>query len=182
MLDIIRPAAPLAEFVSMAKRLGLFGLIVLAPNVPPSDYPLVRATVGQGPPAAVKLGPPDRQRLAQLDVLIDAELLAPADTLHQRRSGLNHVLVAEAAARGVAVALNIGLLAGPNAGLYMGRHAQNARLCRKAKCALVAATFARTPLELRSPHDIAAYLRLLGLTGADVKAALTYFEGRIERR
>jgi len=182
MFDIIRPATPLEAFLPIARRLGLAGLVVLTKEpLPPSDFPLVRAVLGAGPASAVRLGPPDRSLLRQLDVLIDAEIQAPSDSFHQRKGGLNHVLVKEAAARGVAVAFNLGLLAGPKAALVMGRHAQNATLCRKAKCAVVPATFAATPWQLRSPHDIAAYLRVLGFTGNEAKAALTYFEGRVVR-
>jgi hypothetical protein len=187
MFDVIAPKGPLEPFVAMAKRLGLTGFVVLNAGVlPESEFPLlagVRVTHPTPPrPSVVRFGGAERHLLAHLDVVLDAETLFSHDGLHSRKSGLNHVLAEEAARRNVAIGLDVGLLRGPRGALMMGRHAQNALLCKKAGALLVLLTLASTPYELRGPREVGAYLSLLGLTGAQVKASLSYFDARVERR
>ena len=51
----------------------------------------------------------------------------------------------------------------------MGRMAQNIMLCRKYKVKVIITSFATDPYEMRSPHDLMALGRMLGMDTKQVK-------------
>ena len=85
------------------------------------------------------------------------------DFVHQRRSGLNHILLAQEKKKGIAVLLDLSLVL--EAGVkrqaqLLGRMQQNAKLCRKAGVACGVAVLA--PVEkIPQAADVAAFSRLL---------------------
>ena len=46
---------------------------------------------------------------------------------------------------------------------------QNIRLCRKYNVRMFAGSFATKPTDMRSPHDVAALLRVLGMNADQAK-------------
>lgn len=97
------------------------------------------------------------------------------DHLHQRASGLNHVLCGIANKNNVAVGFSYSSLFSKNpqtASLIMGRMMQNIALCRKYQVKTAIASFAKSPYELRAPHDIASLFAVLGMDGKKIKESM----------
>lgn len=85
------------------------------------------------------------------------------DFMHQRASGLNHVLCELAAKNHVAIGFSYSsIINNNNPEVIMGRMMQNIALCKKYKSNQVISSFSSNPFELRQPHDILSLFRLLG--------------------
>ncbi|MBI2651100.1 hypothetical protein HYX01_01390 [Candidatus Woesearchaeota archaeon] len=85
------------------------------------------------------------------------------DAMHQRYSGLNHILCKLAYNNNIIIGFSLKIvLDSKNKPLIMGRIMQNIMLCRKFKVNTIAASFANTPLQMRSPHDIRSLFEALG--------------------
>lgn len=85
------------------------------------------------------------------------------DFMHQRASGLNHILCELAAKNHVVIGFSYrSIINNKNPAVTMGRMMQNIGLCRKYKASQIIASFSSNPFELRQPHDILSLFRLLG--------------------
>lgn len=85
------------------------------------------------------------------------------DFMHQRASGLNHILCELAAKNHVAIGFSYSSITNnKNPAVIIGRMMQNIGLCRKYKASQTIASFSSNPFELRQPHDIISLFRLLG--------------------
>lgn len=95
------------------------------------------------------------------------------DYLHQRASGLNHILCELASKNNVAVGFSYSRLFkdAPSAAL-IGRIMQNIGLCRKYKVKTVIGSFSEKPYELRAPHDIMSLFAMLGMNAKNAKESL----------
>ncbi len=99
------------------------------------------------------------------------------DYLHQRASGLNHVLCELARKNNIAVGFSYSPLFNKNpetASLIMGRMMQNITLCQKYKVKTAIGSFSQNPFEMRAHHDIASLFAMLGMDGKKVKESLIY--------
>ena len=91
---------------------------------------------------------------------------ARRDYMHQRASGLNHVLCELCSRNNVAVGISYGMLLNADSEsccVLMGRIMQNIRLCQKYKVKIVVGSFSGNPFDLRSPHDLRSLLANLGM-------------------
>jgi len=98
------------------------------------------------------------------------------DPLHQRASGLNHIVCELCRKNGVAVGLPYGSLLNKNsqiASLLIGRFVQNIRLCQKYNVKLLIGSFSDNPFDMRSPYDIISLFSLFGMDGKEIKEALS---------
>lgn len=85
------------------------------------------------------------------------------DYLHQRASGLNNILCEIAKKNNVALGFSYSsVVRNPDATAIIGRMVQNIMLCRKYRLETAFASFASEPLQLRAPHDVKSFFRLLG--------------------
>lgn len=87
------------------------------------------------------------------------------DYMHQRASGLNHILCEIAKKNNVAIVFSYSSLFNENksmSSILIGRMMQNIQLCKKYKCNVVIASFAENPFHLRAHHDIKSLFYLLG--------------------
>ncbi len=116
------------------------------------------------------------------DIIYGLEEMHAHDGLHQRGSGLNHILCRMARDNGVAVGFSFAcVLASRRRHVVIGRMMQNISLCRKFKVKMVVASFAQTPWEMRAEKDLVGFFSLLGMHPKEARAAL--FEvGNIARR
>jgi len=99
-------------------------------------------------------------------ILYELEQSPKYDALHQRASGLNHVLARACASNDVAIGFSMQsiLSTGPQRrSIIMGRMMQNIKLCRKFKVKMVVASFAKTPGGMRNPADMKSLFTVLGL-------------------
>jgi RNase P/RNase MRP subunit p30 len=114
-----------------------------------------------------------------VDILLDPHCGRRRDFMHQRNSGLNHVLCKLAKQNKVAIGFSFfSILHAKQQGRLMGRMMQNIKLCRKYKVPMVIASFAQNKWELRNPTDLQAFFRVLGMTGKEVQ--MDYVEKRLQ--
>ena len=112
----------------------------------------------------------DRNRMliesGKIRMIYGFEELQRKDYLHQRASGLNHVLCDLAKKNNVTIGFSYSSLFNKNSSvssLIMGRMIQNISLCRKYKVKTVIGSFSAYPYELRAPHDTSSIFKIFGM-------------------
>jgi ribonuclease P/MRP protein subunit RPP1 len=196
MIDIVFPEKNEQEFFEMAKKLGYSGLVLVYPSVAaaksapkaPAGLQVKTAVLAEPKKAFdlrskgiltfVQCSEMDRQVLERgsADVLFNAESTQPKDYMHQRGSGLNHVMCGLAQKKNVAVGFSFSAVLDAKASQrsrLIGRIAQNIVLCRKYNVKTVIASFAKDPWKMRSPHDLASFFTVIGMHPAESKKALS---------
>ena len=99
----------------------------------------------------------------KIKIIYGFEEYGRRDFMHQRASGLNHILCELAAKNKVSVGFSYSsLINSKNAPVLLGRMIQNLGLCRKYKVNTAIASFSSNPFGLRQPHDAASLFKLLG--------------------
>ena len=97
------------------------------------------------------------------------------DYLHQRASGLNHVICELAKKNNVAVGFSYSSLFdkdGKTTSLLLGKMMQNISLCQKYKVKTIIGSFSENPFGMRSPHDVISLFTVLGMSGKNIKNSL----------
>lgn len=113
----------------------------------------------------------------KIKLIYGFEELQKKDYLHQRSSGLNHIMCELANKNDVAVGLSYSSLFNKNnliAPLLMGRMMQNISLCKKYKVKTVIGSFSQNPFDMRSPHDIKSLFTVLGMGSRNLIDSLNY--------
>ncbi|MBI2653003.1 hypothetical protein HYX00_06055 [Candidatus Woesearchaeota archaeon] len=98
------------------------------------------------------------------------------DYLHQRASGLNHVICELAKKNNVAVGFSYSSLfnkGDQTTPLLLGRMMQNISLCQKYKVKTIIGSFSENPFGMRSPHDVISLFNMLGMDRKKVKESVT---------
>ncbi|MSR85917.1 hypothetical protein EXS74_00810 [Candidatus Woesearchaeota archaeon] len=104
-----------------------------------------------------------------VDILLDPHLGNRKDFMHQRNSGLNHVLCSLAKENNVAIGFSFSnILHAEKRGVLLGRIMQNILLCRKYKIPMVIGSFAKEEWDVRNEKDLQAFFQVLGMTGKEV--------------
>jgi len=99
------------------------------------------------------------------------------DYLHQRASGLNHVICDIANKNNVVVGFSYGQLFNNdkmNSAVLLGRLMQNISLCQKYNLRTVIGAFSSNPFDLRYHYDISSLFGILGMGGKNIKESLDY--------
>ncbi len=109
----------------------------------------------------------DKDRLLieskKMKIIYGFEESMKRDYIHQRGSGLNHILCELANRNMVSVGFSYSsLVNNKNAAMLLGRMIQNLSLCRKYKVNTTIASFSSNPFELRAHHDVASMFKLFG--------------------
>ncbi|MBI2657834.1 hypothetical protein HYX08_04030 [Candidatus Woesearchaeota archaeon] len=102
----------------------------------------------------------------KIKIIYGFEFVPRKDYLHQRASGLNHVLCELAAKNNVAIGFSYSSLVSQNppaASLTIGRMMQNIRLCHKYGAKTAIGAFSEKPYGLRAHHDIGSMFKILGM-------------------
>ena len=114
-----------------------------------------------------------------IDILLDPHLGSRKDFMHQRNSGLNHVLCALAKENNVAVGFSFSsILHAEKRERVLGRIMQNIKLCRKYKVPMVIGSFAKDSWDVRNEKDLKAFFQVLGMTGKEVQ--MDFVEKRLD--
>ena len=111
----------------------------------------------------------------KIKIIYGFEEIHKRDHLHQRASGLNHVICNMAKKNNVALGFSYSSLfnkSGAESSLLIGKMMQNISLCKKYKVKTVIGSFSENPFGLRSPHDIMSLFTMLGMYGKYIKDAL----------
>lgn len=84
------------------------------------------------------------------------------DFIHQRASGLNHILCSLARKNDITIGFSFtSILNSKNRHEVLGRIIQNLRMCKRFKAKTIIASFARNPYEMRSMHDLMSLFKIL---------------------
>lgn len=108
-------------------------------------------------------------------VLYELEGIARNDSLHSRHSGLNHILCSLMKKNSIVLGFSLSqvLNASPLKRAYiLGRMMQNIRFARKYNVKMKMASFARTPYEMRAYRDMISLGTILGMHPIEAKKAL----------
>ena len=187
MIDIAVPVGNEKELALTAKRLGYKELYFLygfndfskAPAVDENgletykglllnakDFGKLRSKIkGRNIFVAVKSAGNDRELMKELKsgMFFSFEEAVSRDFMHQRGSGLNHILCRLAKENSITIGFSLkSILSSQNPSIILGRMMQNISLCSKFKVKTAIASFASSPYEMRSPHDLESLFRLLG--------------------
>jgi len=192
MMDIIFPKNNEKEFIKTALKLGYKNICFLydykakIKKIKEKNLDIFSGII-TGPAEmkkarnadliVVKSSEKDRHvfEKAKPDLIFDLELKAKKDFIHHRNSGLNHVLCNLAKKNKILVGFSLSSLLSTKDMLrsqIIGRIKQNIRLCRKYKIKTVLASFATTPYEMRSSHDLISLGISLGMHPKEAKESL----------
>jgi len=175
MIDIVRGAG--AGFINMAERLGYSDLITFQDGK--LSWGLNKKYTLFGMDTDVRKA----VEKTKPDFIFDQEIEKRADYMHQRNSGLNHIICQLAAKNDVAVAFSfVQLLDLRTRSKAMGRMAQNIKLCRKYKVRMIIASFAQEPYQMRAPKDLISLFVKIGMHPKEAKDALSEAQRIIERK
>lgn len=114
----------------------------------------------------------------KVDILLSPEKGRKEDYIHQRNSGLNHILAKIASKNKIAIGINFSDILKANneeRAKLIGRIKQNIKLCRKYKVKMIIATFASNKYELRSVKDLENFALVLGMNTKEAKESLTNY-------
>ncbi len=145
------------EIIKDVKIIVLFGIIAQNKAQIPKKYVF---------DVVAKLGTSEKTVFEGLDYVIDVEFDNEKDYVHQRRSGLNHVLLTEYKKKKISLlfgfaSLQTQVLA--RQAQVLGRVMQNIQLCKKQNISYELCSLATLPKQLRHPKDVLALERVLGL-------------------
>ena len=199
MIDIVFPSKNEAEFIEIAEKLGYSGLILVYDNK--KDIPDFSKFKTKLKLKTALLAPQNKvqsvrtksklvftkavedNRLAfeksKPDLVFAIEETQPRDFMHQRGSGLNHIMCRFAKENNVKIGFSFNSILNSSAmsrAQIIGRMQQNITLCRKYKCKTVIASFAKDPYEMRSPKDLIAFFTEIGMHQKEAKDSFTRFK------
>lgn len=189
MMDIVIPHNNEEEFIVMAEKLGYTDLCflysfndylskqkksetnkikifegVLADNK--CIYKIKAKLKKDNVFVAVRSSSNDREIIekSKPDIIFSFEDIARKDFIHQRASGLNHILCRSAKENMVMIGFSFSsILNAENKNFVLGRMMQNTQLCRKFKVRTIVASFAQNHFEMRSAHDLISLFEILGV-------------------
>lgn len=108
-------------------------------------------------------------------ILFEIESIANYDSLHSRHSGLNHILCSLAHKNNIVIGLSFSQILSASferRPYIIGRMAQNIKFAAKYKARSKLGSFARSPYEMRSYHDMTSLGIILGMHQIEAKKAL----------
>jgi hypothetical protein len=184
MIDIVFPNKNEAEFIEMAKKLGISGLVFAYKQ--PSEFckydaanalfvePKHIQKARQSEALAICMG--SREAIERgADIVFGFELQEGKEHTHYRLSGLNQVLCALATEKNVRIGFSFSAILnsyGQKRAQLIGRMAQNIIFCRKFKTPVKIASFATSPYEMRAPAELNAFFSQLGMDSQQMQNAL----------
>ena len=123
------------------------------------------------------------------DIVYNLELSGRKDFAKSRNGGLDKATCQFAEKNGVIAAFSFSaILNSGNLPVLLGRIRQNAMLCRKYGVKTAIASLSSDPLEMRSPHDLRAFLLSIGMHTSNAKSSIETVsgflkqDGRIQRQ
>jgi hypothetical protein len=188
MIDIVFPNKNETEFIAMAQKLGISGLIFAYKNKnefyeKKTEIPITNALFAEPKdiPKSKSIGAPSicaasREAIERgASIVFGFELLEEKEHTHYRKSGLNQVLCKIATDKKVAIGFSfssiLNVFAQKRAQL-LGRIMQNIMFCQKYKTPMKIASFATTPFEMRAPAELASFFHQLGMHQEKIRNAL----------
>lgn len=110
---------------------------------------------------------------SKANLIFSLEESSRKDFMHQRGSGLDHIMCKLAHDNKVMVGFSLSsMLTSDKKHMILGRMTQNIKLCRKYKVKMMIASFAQKPLEMRGPYDVISLFVSLGMHQKEAKDSL----------
>jgi RNase P/RNase MRP subunit p30 len=178
--DIVIPDGNEEELIRMAELLGYSELVMCYKEVPEKKQFKTKLKVCYA--VLAQPGKVSKARKAGLvivktiekiretverekpDIIFGMEERPKRDYMHQRNSGMNHIICRIANEKNVAFGLSFtDIRKNRHQQKLLGRIMQNVRLYNKYKCRVVFGTFAASPFDMRGPLDLVSFLATLGL-------------------
>ncbi|MBW3001736.1 hypothetical protein KY338_01080 [Candidatus Woesearchaeota archaeon] len=198
MIDIVFPDKNEKDFIELAEKLGYFGLMFVydnkgtVPDISKFKTKLKLKTALLAPQKKVQSAKAKSKLVfvkavednrfafekSRPDLVFAVEEAQPRDFMHQRGSGLNHIMCRFAKENSVKIGFSFNSILNSSAmsrAQIIGRMQQNILLCRKFKCKTVIASFAKDPYEMRSPKDLLAFFTQIGMHQKEAKDSLNTF-------
>jgi hypothetical protein len=166
--DIVFPKSNEKEFLEVAKKLGTKEVVFVYP--PSKSVPkdaLIIATPSQlrggnlDTRKVIVRSDPDKDRWIiekiKPRMILGFEFQDRKDFLHHRNSAINQITAKLMARNNIAYAFPVSdLINAPKwqQPIILGRMQQNIRLCKKYKVEIAIASFATTPMDMRSLKDM----------------------------
>ncbi len=191
MIDIVFPNGNEKAFIDMAEKLGYKSICLVYPfnkfnkKKIPSHIDInygvlctsnqIRAAKRYSDIIFVKAGENARGVIeSHKDIIVfDAEESQKRDFIHQRRSGLNHIMCNLATKNNIKIGLSFNSLLSANdkkRNILMGRISSNINLCRKYKTKVIIGSFASEPYEMRNYQDLLSTFKILGAHASEIKS------------
>lgn len=204
-IDVVLPKGNEKEFIAMARRLGISGLVFLYPKkekakrfqCADSDFLVWHGLCAGGKDCSklrrdaltytAALDPAKAEVVLEkgsADAVFYLENSRRKDSMHYRLSGLNQVLCVHAREKEVHIGIALQPLLhnqGRHRARLLGRYSQNIRFCRKFKTGMTVASLAASPWELWAPDEIRSLLLSLGAAPGQAKGILAATAERISR-
>jgi len=194
--EIVIPKNNEEEFIEIASKLGIKKLYFLydfdeyMQNQKPKAFDFdveigfivnqknINKAVKQTELLVVKSSDKDRFFIEskKIKLVYGLEETYKKDYLHQRASGLNHVICEIARKNNVTIGFAYSILFNKDEyerAVLMGRMMQNIKLCQKYKVKTLIGSFSEKPFELRAPHDLKSLFVMLGMNQIKPKNSLT---------
>ena len=171
-VDICIPKNNEKDFVDVAKRLGTKSLLFLydKPNLKifeDNEVKIFNGLITQknvsGKGVVFAKAEVHNIDNKNINFLYGAETLEEKDHTHYRRSGLNNVLMKKIKEKNKVLVFDIEkiILSGQSE-VLLGRLRQNLLLAKKYDVRIVVASFASSPLNLRSEQDLKSLIKVFG--------------------
>jgi len=200
MIDIVFPKDNEKEFIKMAERLGLEGLVFVypAPKDIASFQKDTKLKISSGilcKPEDVRKykgkfltlveAPEDQEKIRHIieqvrpDILFNLEFTRRKDFMHHRASGLNHIMAQLAADHDVAIGFNFSALLSCSQrerAVCLGRMSQNIMFAKKFRFRAVVASFAASHWKIRAPNDILSFFVAAGTAADYIKMSLGWVQ------
>ena len=102
----------------------------------------------------------------KISLIYGFEEIGKKDFMHQRASGINHIMCDILKKNNITVGFPYSSLFNKNeiaSSILIGRMMQNIKLCEKYKVKAAIGAFSENPFDLRAPHDIRCLFLSLGM-------------------
>lgn len=178
--DIVCPRGNEDRFVNMAKSLGYEGVCFLYEDKLPSNgvdgkgleifYGIFTDEIKKARKSADFVVAKNAESIRKLvekdkpDVIFGVEMLGKKDFMHQRNSGVDHVICNLAKKKGVGFGFSLkNIIDSKCSPLALGRVMQNIILFEKYGIDVYVCSMSKSPYEMRNPRDICALFAWLGM-------------------
>lgn len=113
----------------------------------------------------------------KIDFLVSPEKELKKDTLRQKDSGLNHIVAKEAKKKNIPIVIDLGSFTKKDKTekiKILARLAQNVKICRRAKCDIKIASFAKTAQETFDEKGRQAFGTTLGMSSEQARDCVRF--------
>ncbi|MBL7055536.1 hypothetical protein ISS07_01345 [Candidatus Woesearchaeota archaeon] len=200
MIDIVIPCGNEQSFIAMAEKLGYKELCFLynshdyfSDNISkieskisiktgilaePKEIDKIYTKLKQKKTFVVTKSSLDNRGIIEkgnIDLIFALEESSSKDFMHQRGSGLDHIMARFMNKNNTSLGFSINsILNAKYRKDILGRVIQNIKLCRKLKVKMAIASFSQNPYDMRSPKDLISLFLKLGMDQKEAKDSLTF--------